>query len=75
MKCKKCKQTECEHENLIYCKSCQHIECKDCGKTWGEKETQFVPYYPYQPYEPLYPMWETDTWGTHITTDKIIYTN
>ena len=66
MKCSKCKETECKHSNVIYCESCQRIECVGCGKTWGENQATFIPYY-----NPpvIYPTWPDYQWS--YTTEII----
>jgi hypothetical protein len=28
--------SECEHEQLSYCKKCRVVYCKDCGNEWRE---------------------------------------
>ena len=56
---------KCAHSVLEFCPHCQEVVCKQCGKEWGKKETEYIyvspaptyPYYPYIPYYPSYPNW------------------
>ena len=64
MKCSKCKETECKHENIVYCESCKKAECQDCGKTWTDNcwttistDTVCIPYVISEPYFSEYPQW------------------
>ena len=58
MKCTKCKETECKHENIVYCELCKNAECQDCGKIWVDNswktvssDTVIIPHtYPYYTY-------------------------
>ena len=82
MKCKKC--TKCKHENVIYCESCKRVECQDCGKTWGEKEIQYIPWYNHvYTYPNQEPQWsyawnttglsipDADVYNFYISSDRI----
>lgn len=49
----------CKHKEVKYCDDCGKTHCISCGKEWGEKDTQYVPYYPI-----TYPTYPEITWGT-----------
>lgn len=34
MKCDKCKETECKHENVKYYPCCMKVRCENCGQEW-----------------------------------------
>ena len=52
-------KAECEHE-ISYCKKCDVVECKKCGKEWVEKKgceqltPEWTPTYPSMPVNSSY---------------------
>lgn len=38
-----CKEKNCEHKRIEFCKLCQKVYCLDCGKEWPEYRDTFYP--------------------------------